>query len=84
MLLEPKNNKIRTYAVPLYMAYKFVLFKILPLQLVPLRKSCVDFENTNAYKWLTSHAQDFGFELSFPPNNLQGVSYEPWHWCHKQ
>ena len=30
----------RTYAVPLYMAYKFVLFKILPLQLVPLRKSC--------------------------------------------
>ena len=43
MLLEPKNNKIRTYAVPLYMAYKFVLFKILPLQLVPLRKSCKYF-----------------------------------------
>ena len=29
----------RTYAVPLYMAQKFVIFKILTLQLVPLRKS---------------------------------------------
>ena len=29
----------RTYAVPLYMAHEFVFFKILPLQLVPLRKS---------------------------------------------
>ena len=46
----------------------------------PKKDLTVDFENTNAYKWLTSHAQDFGFELSFPPNNLQGVSYEPWHW----
>ena len=30
----------RTYAVPLHMAHKFVFFKILPLPLVPLRKSC--------------------------------------------
>ena len=29
----------RTYAVPLYMAHKFVIFPKLPLQLVPLRKS---------------------------------------------
>ena len=28
----------RTYAVTLYMVHKFVFFKILPLQLVPLRK----------------------------------------------
>ena len=46
----------------------------------PKKDLTIDFENTNAYKWLTRHAQDFGFELSFPPNNLQGVSYEPWHW----
>lgn len=38
------------------------------------------FENTQAYLWLTHHAKQFGFELSFPPNNLQGVNYEPWHW----
>ncbi|MDY6802418.1 MAG: M15 family metallopeptidase [Cyanobacteriota bacterium] len=46
----------------------------------PKKDITVDFENTRAYQWLRSHAQEFGFELSFPPNNSQGVSYEPWHW----
>jgi D-alanyl-D-alanine carboxypeptidase len=39
-----------------------------------------EFEKTQAYQWMTHHAQEFGFELSFPRNNKQGVSYEPWHW----
>ncbi|MDV3351283.1 M15 family metallopeptidase [Leptothoe sp. LEGE 181152] len=39
-----------------------------------------NFESTEAFVWLTSHAQEFGFELSFPKNNIQGVKYEPWHW----
>jgi zinc D-Ala-D-Ala carboxypeptidase len=40
-----------------------------------------DFENTAAYQWLRTHAtQAYGFELSFPENNTQGVSFEPWHW----
>ena len=39
-----------------------------------------EFANSQAFKWLTEHAQEFGFELSFPENNPQGVSYEPWHW----
>ena len=38
------------------------------------------FAETDAFKWLTLHAKEFGFELSFPKNNPQGVSYEPWHW----
>lgn len=38
------------------------------------------FENTDAYRWLTVHAKEFGFEMSFTPNNAQGVSFEPWHW----
>ncbi|MBG0744467.1 D-alanyl-D-alanine carboxypeptidase family protein [Cylindrospermopsis raciborskii LB2897] len=38
------------------------------------------FENTKAFAWLQSNAARFGFELSFPRDNLQGVSYEPWHW----
>jgi D-alanyl-D-alanine carboxypeptidase len=38
------------------------------------------FERTNASKWLRTKAPSFGFELSFPPGNWQGVSYEPWHW----
>ena len=26
------------------------------------------------------NAAGFGFELSYPRNNLRGVHYEPWHW----
>ncbi|MEG4851099.1 D-alanyl-D-alanine carboxypeptidase family protein [Microcoleus sp. B5-D4] len=38
------------------------------------------FENTEAFKWLEANAVAFSFEMSFPKNNRQGVSYEPWHW----
>ncbi|MEG4328343.1 M15 family metallopeptidase [Microcoleus sp. herbarium5] len=38
------------------------------------------FENTQAFKWLEANAVAFSFEMSFPKNNGQGVSYEPWHW----
>ena len=39
-----------------------------------------DFASTDAYQWLVNNAHQFGFELSFPKNNSQGVNYEPWHW----
>ncbi len=39
-----------------------------------------DFENTTAFKWLQANAAFFSFEISFPKNNAQGISYEPWHW----
>lgn len=35
---------------------------------------------TAAGKWLLAHAPDYGFELSFPESNGQGVTWEPWHW----
>ena len=38
------------------------------------------FESTPAYSWLVNNAYRYGFELSFPRNNLQGISFEPWHW----
>lgn len=38
------------------------------------------FEKTRAFKWLNANAARFSFEMSFPKNNPQGVSYEPWHW----
>lgn len=40
----------------------------------------VAFDSTKAYRWLKDHAAQYGFELSFPENNPQGVAYEPWHW----
>jgi LAS superfamily LD-carboxypeptidase LdcB len=38
------------------------------------------FSETSAAHWLAENADRFGFELSFPPNNSQGVNHEPWHW----
>lgn len=38
------------------------------------------FENLPEYKWLTQHAAEYGFALSYPRNNPSGISFEPWHW----
>ncbi|MCS7031366.1 MAG: M15 family metallopeptidase [Gloeomargarita sp. SKYG116] len=38
------------------------------------------FAQTAAYAWLQRRAAQFHFEMSFPENNPQGISYEPWHW----
>ncbi|MBW4463987.1 MAG: M15 family metallopeptidase [Pegethrix bostrychoides GSE-TBD4-15B] len=38
------------------------------------------FEQTKAFKWLERNAAYYSFEMSFPKDNLKGVSYEPWHW----
>jgi len=38
------------------------------------------FADTPAYQWMDTNAVRFGFELSFPPDNFQGVAFEPWHW----
>ncbi|HYW21974.1 MAG TPA: D-alanyl-D-alanine carboxypeptidase family protein [Nodularia sp. (in: cyanobacteria)] len=47
---------------------------------VPATNLQTNFENTKAFQWLEANAARFGFEISFPKNNSQGVSYEPWHW----
>ncbi|AFZ53560.1 M15 family metallopeptidase [Cyanobacterium aponinum] len=39
-----------------------------------------NFEQTAAFRWLEANAAKYSFELSFPEDNLQGISYEPWHW----
>ena len=38
------------------------------------------FKDSPAYPWLLEHAGEFGFENSFPENNVQGLGFEPWHW----
>lgn len=43
-----------------------------------------EFEDTEAFKWLTENAESFGFYLSFARDNEQGFIYEPWHWCYKE
>jgi zinc D-Ala-D-Ala carboxypeptidase len=38
------------------------------------------FAKSKAYAWLRGHAAAFGFRLSYPPGNVQGYEFEPWHW----
>ena len=47
---------------------------------VPATNLNQNFETTPAFKWLKVNAARYSFELSFPKDNIQGVSYEPWHW----
>lgn len=47
---------------------------------VPATNLSQSFEHTPVFQWLEANASYFQFELSFPRNNPQGVSYEPWHW----
>ena len=39
----------------------------------------IDFENTEAYRWLIKNAAKFHFKLSFNKDNKY-IDYEPWHW----
>ena len=47
---------------------------------VPATNLSPSFDQTAAFNWLKQNAVRFNFEISFPKNNPQGVSYEPWHW----
>jgi len=39
----------------------------------------VEFENTDAFRWLKKNAAKYHFKLSFNKNN-KNVDFEPWHW----
>ena len=45
---------------------------------------CVEewFETTEAFRWLTENAQDYGFILRYPKDkqDITKIIYEPWHW----
>ena len=43
-----------------------------------------EFEDTDAFRWLTSRAVEFGFSLTYPRDNPWGIAYEPWHWSLKE
>ena len=39
----------------------------------------IEFENTEAFRWLKMNAARYHFKLSFTKNNKY-IDYEPWHW----
>ncbi|MDJ0918594.1 MAG: M15 family metallopeptidase [Woeseiaceae bacterium] len=40
-----------------------------------------EFEDTDAFRWLSQHAETYGFSMSYPRDNPHGFIYEPWHWA---
>ena len=40
-----------------------------------------EFEDTEAFRWLTANAARFGFSMTYPRENSYGFIYEPWHWA---
>lgn len=40
-----------------------------------------EFEDSQAFDWLTGNADQFGFSLTYPRGNPFGFIYEPWHWA---
>ena len=40
------------------------------------------FEDTDAFRWLCSHAVEYGFILRYPKDAeaVTEITYEPWHW----
>ena len=47
-------------------------------------KLSLDFENSLAYAWLIENAYKYGFYLTYPKNNKDGIMFEPWHWNLKE
>ncbi|MBT5016874.1 hypothetical protein HN748_03980 [Candidatus Peregrinibacteria bacterium] len=39
-----------------------------------------DFGDSDAYQWMLERAHEYGFTLSYPEGNSDGIQFEPWHW----
>jgi len=43
-----------------------------------------EFEDTDAFHWLSENANKYNFYMSFPIQNEWSIDYEPWHWCYSR
>ena len=41
-----------------------------------------DYEQTEEFRWFSSHAHEYGFILRYPKGDeeITGYNYEPWHY----
>ena len=42
-----------------------------------------EFEDSEAFRWLSKNAALYGFSMTYPRQNPYGFVYEPWHWAQK-
>ena len=67
------------HGAPRRQAIDFMTTKGIPSDSHPL-----SFERTVEYRWLLGNAHRFGFYLSYPKDNGDGIMFEPWHWHFKK
>jgi D-alanyl-D-alanine carboxypeptidase len=72
MTVKEKQDRARWSAIPGYSEHHTGY----AIDIVNVNSS---FANTKEYQRLKNNAKDFGFEVSFPKNNQQGVGFEPRH-----
>jgi D-alanyl-D-alanine carboxypeptidase len=46
----------------------------------PTDEDPIAFSRSVEYDWLKKHAHKFNFYESYPPDNKDGIMWEPWHW----
>jgi zinc D-Ala-D-Ala carboxypeptidase len=78
---EPLEQILRVSAPPGFSEHHSGRAVDLTTPLVPTLD--IGFAESEAFQWLLRHANGFRFFLSYPENNAQGYSFEPWHWCYR-
>ncbi len=46
----------------------------------PSDEDPIEFSKSVEYEWLKKNAAKFNFYESYPPDNNDGIMWEPWHW----
>ncbi|MEG1427441.1 MAG: M15 family metallopeptidase [Oscillospiraceae bacterium] len=69
------TNALKTIALPGYSEHHTGLA-------VDFNTVSVDFEETEAYHWLSKYAAEYGFVQRYPEEKeeITGINYEPWHY----
>lgn len=75
---QPLASVLRVNALPGYSEHHSGRALDLTTPGVPAADAA--FARTPAYDWLVRHAVEYGFVLSYPAGNPQGIAFEPWHW----
>ena len=47
---------------------------------IPTVDKPLEMVKTSEYKWLLANANKYRFYLSYPRDNADGITFEPWHW----
>lgn len=77
------QKTVRGVAFPGYSEhgnFKKQAMDFMTIEGVPSDDNPKGFEKTKEFRWLSNRAGDFGFRMSYPPDNDHGIMFEPWHW----